>query len=194
VVKFKGELQTIVHSGSNFKIYGMKVDKRVPEHKMLKFNQYNTVTIVGDLPDLEKGVEYSIEAEEKYNSKFGFQYAVSKISRDKPTTVEESKKFLEEVLTIRQANILLSVYPDIIDRILHNEEVDLSLTNGIKEYTFERIKKKVMRDFCLIELINKYSGYGMTLTMIRKLYVTYPSIERIEQAMEENPYNCLCRI
>lgn len=193
-VKFKAKLETVVFVGEKFKIYGMKVDRRKPENSLLKFNKYGNVTIVGDLPEFEYDIEYDIEGTEKYNSSFGYQYQVTSIRRDKPTSYGESMKFLEEVTTTRQAKILLDAYPDIVDRIINNEDVDLSITKGIKEATFEKIREKVIRDFCLLDLINEYSCYGMTLSMIRKLHKKFTSVERVREAMQEDPYDCLCSI
>lgn len=193
-VKFKAELDKVVCPNEGFKVYGMSVDRRNSQYKSLKVNKYGNVTVVGDIAELEFGVTYNIEAIEKNNGKWGWQYVVTKIYRDKPTTLDDSRKFLEEVLTYRQANILLEAYPDIIDRIINNEEVDLSLTKGIKESSFEKIKERVVRDFCLMELINDYAPYGMTLTMIRNLYKKYTSVDRVKEEMEKDPYNCLCQL
>jgi RecD/TraA family predicted helicase len=193
-VKFKAKLDTVVCPNEGFKVYGMSVDRRKPENKSLKVNKYGTVTIVGDLPELEFGVEYIVEGTERNNGKFGYQYVDAKIYRDKPTSLDEIRKFLEEILTYRQADTLLKVYPDIVDRVMNNEEVDLSLTKGIKEASFEKIKNRIIKDFCLMELISEYSSYGMTLTMIRKLYNLYGSVEKVKEQIEKDPYNCLCKL
>lgn len=195
MIKFKAKVATEVYSNENFKIYGMKVNTEDKNYDKLKFNKYGTVTIVGDLPELEYDVEYVIEGEEKYNSKFkSYQYENIKIHREKPTDLQSARTFLESIITKRQADILLEVYPDIVDRIINNKEVDLTLTKGIKEITFKKIKEKVIRDFCLIDLINEYSEYNMTISMLRKLYNKFSSIEKIKENMEKDPYECLCSI
>lgn len=72
---------------------------------------------------------------------------VLNVKREKPTTLDATKNFLYEILTPNQADTLLAVYPDIVDRVIHNrlDDIDLSKTKGIKEYTFNVIKEKLLK-------------------------------------------------
>lgn len=45
---------------------------------------------------------------------------VLNVKREKPTTLDATKNFLYEILTPNQADTLLAVYPDIVDRVIHN--------------------------------------------------------------------------
>jgi len=159
----------------------------------IQLNQYGNATIVGDLHDLTEGVQYLVKAVEK-TGKYGIQYDVINARRQKPDGKTETTQFLREILTEGQAEVLIEAYPDIVDRIIKNEYVDLSLTKGIKNKTFAVIKKKVIENFALVELIETYSAYGITIAMLKKMYDKYASIEKLEYTLKTDPYGSLCSI
>ena len=191
VVDFAGKVVKKVFSGENdFKIYAMDVD--TTKYKDVKTNPYGNVSITGQMIDLDYDVEYKIVAEEK-NTKFGLSYSIISIRRDMPTSEKDIYAFLSSVLTQSQADVLYKVYPDIIDRIKNNEPVDLSKTKGIKEFTFNKIRKKVLDNFTLIDVIAKYKDV-FSYNIIQKLYQQYGSVELIDKKLHDNPYECLCSI
>lgn len=189
---------------TNYRICAMNVDKEKNEdvYDELKFNKYGNITLVGDLPELYEDVDYTIEAEEKLskNKAFGYQYNVIRITRQKPTNKTQSKKFLTEILTHNQAETLLKAYPNIIDKIINNDldDIDLNKTKGIKEKLFEKIKYKVIQNFCLMELIDKYTTEEgeqlLSFSVLKKLYNNYSSVEKIENAIKKYPYETLCNL
>jgi exodeoxyribonuclease V alpha subunit len=154
-VKFKATIIRNRFNGEDFKIYVVDVNKQI--YTNIKGNKNKEYIIVGNTPNLIPDVEYEITATEEINKSFGIQYKVKTIKRDKPTDYNSSKSFLDEILTENQSEILLSVYPNIIDKIVKNDlaDIDLSKTKGIKEATFEKIKAKVIENFCLIELVEE---------------------------------------
>lgn len=190
--EFKATPVKCLFNSENFKIYGCKVDSfKYPD---VKINSYNNATIKGDIQELNLDCEYLIKGEE-IQDKYGVSYKVINIKSEKPTTIESSRAFLSEILTYQQAQTLLSVYPDIIDRIINNrlDDIDLNKTRGIKEATFTKIKVKVIENFKLAELVEEFSGV-FSFSIIKKLYQAYPSIERIRENLHKQPYKCLCRL
>lgn len=209
IVKFIAEFYKQIfpknpNEETNYRICAMNIDKEKNEdvYDELKFNKYGNVTLVGDLPELYEDVDYTIEAEEQVskNKAFGYQYSVIRITRQKPTNKTQSKKFLTEILTYNQAETLLKVYPNIIDKIINNDldDIDLSKTKGIKEKLFEKIKYKVIQNFCLMELIDKYTTEEgeqlLSFSVLKKLYNNYSSVEKIESAIKKYPYETLCNL
>ena len=87
------------------------------------------------------------------------------------------------------------MYPDIVDRIMNNrlDDIDLSKTKGIKEYTFNVIKRKVIENFKLADLVGEFRGL-FSLSIIKKLYDKYPSVEKIKEVIRTEPYECLCNL
>src|SRR5699024_10251408 len=73
------------------------------------------------------------------------------------------------------------------------ENIDLNKTKGIKEYTFNVIKQKVIENFKLADLVEEFRGL-FSLSIIKKLYDKYPSVEKIREVIREEPYECLCRL
>jgi exodeoxyribonuclease V alpha subunit len=143
-VKFKATIIRNRFNSEDFKIYVADVNKQI--YKDLKGNRNNEYILVGNTPNLIPDVEYDITAIPEINKKFGIQYKVLTIKRDKPTDYNSSKSFLDEILTKAQSEVLLSVYPNIIDKIVKNDlgDIDLQKTKGIKEPTFDKIKNKVI--------------------------------------------------
>lgn len=190
--KFKGKINRCVFSSETFKCYAVDVDtKKYPE---IKLNRFKNCTIVGDLPDLGEDIEYEITAVEK-ESKYGLSYQVLNIRRDIPTTSEEVYSFLSSILTANQANTICKAYPNIFDIIKENrlDEIDLNKLKGIKEYTFGIIKEKIIDNFYLADLIAEFQGY-FTLSIVRKLYKTYTSTDKVKEVLKKNPYSALTKI
>lgn len=189
-VKFKCSVVRKTYDGGDFKIYAVDVDKN--KYPDIKFTKYGNVTLTGEMHELGVGSNYEVAAVEQL-SKYGYGYKVTNIKRDRPTNAEETYVFLREILTENQADVLCKVYPDIVDRVINNrlDDIDLNKTPGIKEYTFDVIKNKIVENFCLAEIVTEFQGM-LTLSMVKKLHEKYSSVQMIKQKMREDPYKCLC--
>lgn len=164
------------------------------EYPQIQIGKYGTATIKGNVQELNLGVEYTVKAKE-ISDKYGVGYEVINIKREKPTTLAATRNFLYEILTPNQTDTLLEAYPDIVDRIMNNrlDDVDLNKTKGIKDYTFNVIKQKVIENFKLADLVEEFRGL-FSLSIIKKLYDKYPSVEKIKEVIRNEPYECLCRL
>lgn len=187
IVIFNAVIEREVYNSENFKVYAVAP---TTQRDKLKYNKYGNVSICGNIQELSLGMTYTITG--KLNKKDG--YDVMTIKTPKPKTLEESQRFLYEVITERQADLLLEQYPNIIDMIINDEPVDLSKVKGIKDKTFAKIKAKVEDNFVLMEFIEEFSNYDLTLSMARKLRNKYKTIPRMRQAFNEDPYTALCSI
>ena len=191
-VKFKGSIVRSVYNSDNFKIYAVNVDRE--KYPDIKLTKYRNASICGDLPDLAEGVEYEIAGIEE-NGKYGYSYRVKDIKRDVPSTAEGVYFFLREILTENQANVLFKAYPNIIDLIKEDRshEVDVSKLHGIGEITFNKIKSKIIDNFCLMDIVAEFKGM-LSLTMLKKIYERYPSIEMLRHKLKKEPYTTLTRV
>ena len=190
--KFKGVIEKCVYNAPDFKIYAVAVDKiQYPE---LKQNKYNNISITGELSDLVVGVEYEITAEEQTN-KYGTSYKVINIMRDMPTTAEGTYLFLSEILTESQAKVLVEHYPDIIQKVKNNDlaDIDLYKLKGIGVKTFEKIKDKIITNYCLMELVIEFKNV-LSMSIIKKIYDEYSSIDKLREKLKVQPYTTLTRI
>lgn len=190
--KFSGRVVRCTYDTPDFRIFAVDVDK--DKYPDIKRTKYGNVGILGELPDLTIGVEYEITATEQ-ESKYGISYKVLHIKRDMPTTAEDMYLFLQEILTQTQAKTLWSVYPDIVQRVKENrlKDVDLNKLKGIKQYTFDVIKNKIIENFCLADLVVEFQGY-LSLSIIKKIYNKYSSIDTLKEKLKTDPYKCLCGI
>lgn len=188
--KFSGRVVRNTWDTEDFKIYAIDVDHN--KYPAIKQNKYHNVTILGELPTLTEGVEYEIVGYEQ-DSKYGIGYKVLNIKRDVPTTQEDMYIFLSEILTERQANEIWREYPDIVQRVKENrlDDIDLNKLKGIKEYTFNVIIEKITENFCLADLVIEFQGY-LNLSMIKKIYKKYTSIDVLKEKLQQDPYKCLC--
>ena len=192
IVEFRCIPERLVFNSDEFKIYGCSVNSF--DYPDIHIGKYGTCSIKGNFQELNLGVEYMVRAKE-VSDKYGIGYNVININREKPKTLAETRTFLYEILTENQVDTLLSVYPDIVDRIMSNrlEDIDLNKTKGIKEYTFDVIKRKVIENFKLADLVEEFRGL-FSLSIIKKLYDQYPSVEKIREVIREEPYECLCKL
>lgn len=175
----------------DFKIYVVNVI----DGEGIKTNRNNEYVINGNVHTLYPNVEYEVKGEEEIHKTFGYQYKIVNIRRDKPVDIDSSRSFLKEIITEKQTDVLLAVYPDIIDRVIKNniEDIDLNKTKGIKEKTFNIIKNRILENFVLIDLIDRFGG-ALSFSNVKKLYDQYTSVRKVEQELKKDPYKCLCKL
>lgn len=190
--KFKGTIIKCTYNTPDYKIYAVDVSKK--DYPDIKQNKYNNVSILGELSDLTLGVEYEITAEEQIN-KYGVSYKVINIKRDIPTTVEGTFLFLSEILTYNQAKALVENYPNIIQKVKDNDldDIDLSKLKGIGEKTFSIIKDKIITNFALMDLVIEFKNV-LSMSIIKKIYDEYSSIDKLKEKLKSQPYTALTRI
>jgi exodeoxyribonuclease V alpha subunit len=181
-----------VYKSDNFKVYGVDVD--FDKYPHIKKNRYDNVSIVGDIHELGISIKYKVTAVESIRGD-DVSYKVINIKRDRPNSKASTELFLKEILTENQVDVILAEYPDIVDKIIKNDidDIDLTKLKGIKEKTFEKIKDKVVANFCLIEIMEEFKGY-FTITMLKKLYAEYPSVKKIREELRKDPYKCLINL
>jgi exodeoxyribonuclease V alpha subunit len=193
IVEFKGIVVANPCNLENYKVYGLAVDYyQYPE---IKNNKYNNVSITGNLPNLDDGIEYMVKAEEQEN-KHGTSYKVINIKRDRPKTEASTRLFLQEILTsYDQVDEIMREYPDIIDRVINNrlDDIDLKKLYNIGEYRFNIIKRKIIENFALAELVDEFKGY-IEFKVLKILYDKYGSVDKIKEELKDDPYKCLCRL
>lgn len=190
--KFKGVIIKCTYDTPDYKIYAITVNKK--DYPDVKQNKYGNVSILGELSDLTLGVEYEITAEEQVN-KYGVSYHVINIKRDTPTTTEGTLLFLSEILTYNQAKVLVENYPTIIQKVKDSDldDIDLSKLKGIGEKTFEIIKDKIITNFALMDLVIEFKNV-LSMSIIKKIYDEYSSIDKLKEKLKSQPYTALTRI
>ena len=112
-----------------------------------------------------------------------------------PTTVEGTYIFLSEILTDNQAQVLIEHYPTIIQKVKDNDldDIDLSKLKGIGAKTFEKIKDKIITNFALMDLVIEFKNV-LSMSIIKKIYDEYSSIDKLKEKLKVQPYTTLTRI
>ena len=191
IYEFKGVVVANPYNTDDYKIYALEVDDTKYPH--ITKNTYGNVSILGNLPDLETGIEYSIKAEEK-EGKNGISYKVINIGRDMPKTETSTRLFLQSILdSTSHVDEVMREYPDIIDRVINNrlEDIDLKKLYNIGEVRFDVIKRKIIENFVLGELVTEFKGF-IEFKVLKALYDKYGSVDKIKEKLQDNPYMCLC--
>lgn len=191
--KFNCTIERCTYDSPDYKVYSAYVDKK--QYPEIKHNEkYGNVTIFGNLHHLCETQSYEVTAVEELN-KYGYGYKVVNIRMDQPKSEEDVYVFLQEILTFKQASELWKNYPDIIDRVVsgNTDDIDLNKLKGIKEATFIKIKDKIIQNYALYDLVVEFGGI-LTISMLKKIYDEYPSIEMLKRKLREDPYKCLTRI
>ena len=190
IIEFIATPSKVLYNSEDYKIYACEIDSFAFPN--ITVGDYGTITIKGNMPELCLDAEYEIKSVEK-SDKYGTSYEVKNIKRKRPTSLSATRNFLYEILTQKQTDTLLSVYPDIVNRIIENriQDIDLSKTKGIKDYTFNVIKRKVIENFKLADIVEEFQGL-LSLSVVKKLYNKYNSVEMIKEKVKQDPYKCLC--
>jgi len=192
-IEFVGRVINQIYSAEDFKMYACEVNRE--KYPDVKFSKFGNAVIGGNLHSLTPGAEYLIKATEKNGSR-GYMYNVINIRKTDLKTEGDVYDFLKEILTFSQASELYKHYPNIVELVMNGEaddKVDLSKLYGIGQYTFDKIKDKIVENFSLYDLIGEYGGV-LTMSMMKKLYYKYPSIQKIKSELKNKPYKCLVNL
>lgn len=189
-IRFECTIRKETYYSDDYKIYTAEVD--TTKYKDMK----ETICIVGNMPILLIGGVYSISAEKVVNKKYGLQYQVEHTIPKKPTNIDMARAFLNAIITKKQTDALLNVYPDIIDLVINDElyKIKVDLLKGIGQPTLEKIIDKINMNFKLVEITELFDN-AISLSTIQRIGQKYNNNVRfIKEKLSKDPYRCLCRI
>ena len=188
MIEIKAKITKKVFEKDNYRIYGA-----VPTDSfgLVQLNQYGNFTLVGEVHELTINEEYKLTVKEE-KSKYGLNYRILKVKRDIDiSNLGSCETFLKEVLTARQCENILKVYPNFIQMVINNDDINVKKIKGVGEKSMKKIKKKIIDNFVLVDFAEKYAPYGLTFNMISKLYQKYTSLEVLEEKLAKEPYKTL---
>ena len=187
-VSFAGDIIRTVYDSDSFAVYALNVPEDVVVWKGLKRSKFGNVTVCGNISGLQEGVMYDFSAVEK-QTKHGYSYEVQKCTGSTDDSGENMLLFLRSILTDNQAFELLKSYPNIVELVIQGrtDEVDLNKLHGIKEYTFDLVKNKIIKNHDNIDLLSFFGG-AVSLKVIAKIRKKYPSIDSVKKLFKKDPY------
>ena len=179
------------NQNNNFGVYEFTCDEELPYTIPYVYKNKNKYVgcLNGNMQELYCETEYKVKAKLKYNKKYKkYDYNVESIFNEQPKTLDQQKKFLEVLCTKKQADSLLSVYPNIVEDVMIGNYIDISKINGIGNITFEKIKDKILDNYIIQDVLVLLRPLGVTFNTIKKMlgYENNPSL--LKQKIIENTY------
>ena len=152
-------------------------------------------TLAGKMQELVIGGEYIVKAKYKYDKTYGHQYTPIAIYALIPQTKESQLMFLQSIISPYLAENLLNAYPNLVNDVANGilKEIDYNLVKGVREYTWNRVKEKIINNYLISDIIIMLKPLGVTYTMIKKLLSDEPNPILLKKQLEDNPY-CLTKI
>ena len=152
-------------------------------------SKWGTITITGNMCEIEHNEIYTIIADEIIDDKYGKQYKLIYIGKNiNLDSVENQKTFLNKILTKNQVENLFNSFEDPL-KIIENEDVEkLCTVNGIGAKTALNIIEKYNNTKDYSSAYVYLDSYGLTINMINKLIESYGSPDVVIAKIKENPY------
>lgn len=195
--KCKPVKQLYYNEDSCYGIYVFYTEDDIPEYNdevkneiLEGVDKIKKSILVGNMQYLYLGTEYEITAEMEYNDKYKqYQYKAKTVTPLVPKTKEQQRSFLKTILTEKQADTLIEVYPNIVEEIKNGtDNVDLSLLHGIGSFTYERIKYKIVNNYVMYDILTLLQPLGVTYAMTKKLMMGYSNAAVLKEKLLDNPY------
>lgn len=147
-------------------------------------------TLAGKMQELVIGGEYMVKAKYKYDKTYGHQYTPIAIYALIPQTKESQLMFLQSIISPWMAENLINTYPNVVNDVANGtlKEIDYDLVKGVREFTWNKIKEKIINNYLISDIITMLKPLGVTYTMIKKLLSDEPNPALLKQQLEDNPY------
>lgn len=202
IVEFTGKIYgnpRFYDSNSSFGVVVISTQDDVPyAKKSLDYDiesndtqETRTIVVAGKIPEPDMDAIYKIRGIHKFVEKFKqHQYEVVSMMSVAPKTVDDCKTYLQSLCTEKQVEVMLNVYPNIVQDIINGKDdyVDLNLLSGIGDVTWEKIKDKVISNFAIADVINLLVPLGISFNKLKKLLDDEPNPQILKEKLLRNPY------
>ncbi len=190
------QLERYYNDDSSYGVYTFTTTDDIPEYYDCVLDPFGDVkemakgsTLTGKMQQLILGMEYKVKATLEYNTKYkSYNYVPILIVTTIPKTYEQQVNFLKTQVTALQAKNILSVYPNVVEDVMQNKEIDISLIKGVGEITWGQIKGKILDNYIISDVLSMLQPLGVTYAVIKKLITNEPNPTLLKQKLVENPY------
>ncbi len=171
-----------------------------PYSDSLKLSKYMTFSCKGDLSWCSIGKEYELEIEEAETNKYGTTYTVISVPsltiNLKDLTYAQAKELLMDFTTERQAENILSAYPDFIYKIVTEgkESIDIKKIHNVGEVYLNAYAREINTRYKYFGIIEKIKEWNIDVSDCKKLVDAFYDEVNIVKEFKENPYHCLIDI
>lgn len=144
----------------------------------------------GRMQKLYLGDTYNVVAKPVYNKKYSnWQYEPISIQAAIPKSEEQQRAFLRSILTEKQTDTLMASYPNIVEDIMDGkDDIDFSKLNGIGETTYGIIKKKIIDNYVISDILAMLQPLGVTIRTIKSLEKWEANPVLLKKQLIQNPY------
>lgn len=204
IFKFKATItyERYYNPDTTWGVYGFATEDEIPhfttETKIdLPFEDKKAVnpnrklsSLAGKMQELVVGGEYMIKATYKCDKTYGHQYNPISVYALIPQTRESQLMFLQSIISPWLAENLINAYPNVVNDVANGtlKEIDYDLVRGVREFTWNKIKDKIINNYLISDIITMLKPLGVTYTMIKKLLTDEPNPALLKQQLEDNPY------
>lgn len=198
IYTFRGRVtyERYYNEDSYYGVYNIQTKDNLPHSVRLspfesnEDEEYFSVSIAGKVQQLYVGSEYNFIAKPEYRDKYqSWSYVPSSVTAVAPKSIEESKLFLESILTHRQASTLLEQYPTVVQDVIDGKDnIDIAKLNGIGDMSWFKIKEKIIKNYVLSDIITLLQPIGVTFAAIKSLLKYEPNPSILKQKIKDNPY------
>lgn len=148
------------------------------------------ITAQGKFPALGEGEMVDMEGEMVIHPKYGEQFKVTKISLQKPTTVEQIKRYLSSGLISGvgpvTAQNMVNMFKEKTLEIIESDPLKLAKVKGISAEKAKNIALQYNDIKKLQDAVIFLQEYDVTINMAVKIFEKYKN--RTEKIIKENPY------
>ncbi len=190
------QIERYYNDDSNWGVYTFTTNDDIPNYTPCAPDFFSDTeeqtkcsSIVGKMQRLTIGMKYKVTARLEYNAKYkSYQYAPETITTTVPKTIEQQIQFLKTLVTEIQVKNILDVYPNVVDDVINNREIDYTKIKGIGELTWERIKEKILDNYVISDILFMLQPLGVTFSVIKKLISEEPNPALLKEKLLDNPY------
>lgn len=152
--------------------------------------KFGTLSIAGNVRELQEGEEYTIIIAPAENAKFPNSYEIIEVEDVALDSVSDQQAFLYTLVTEKQAKAFSKAYPDekVVDLIL-NDQVDVSRLEGIGEKTLIKIREKLTANLSLQSLIVELKKMEISLNALRRIISHFGGADVAIHKIKKNIYS-----
>ena len=179
---------------TDHRIFRAEPMSHCPEIKLDSNLQFS---LKGDLIYMDEGEDYDLLVEVLEINKWGTTCSVLEclsFRNLENLSREESEKIMKHISSDSNTKTLLDNYPNFVTDVLSNDwhdVIDTSKLYNIKEAKMNSYTRQLNEKFKYYAIYNKYKAYGISMNDCRKLSAEYKTVDKIDEAFKDNPYEVM---
>jgi len=169
----------------------------------LKVSEYFTFTCSGsNFPYISIGREYEIEIEEQKMYRGNMTYSIvgcpslDKLDFNNLSREEAFEIIMDCTSSPRIANNILNAYPNFLEIILTDgkDSIDTNKIDGVGDSYLSSYSRTINEKYKYYHVLKKWNMYKLDVKDCKKLFDIYGNEDKINEAINKNPYYVLIEL